>query len=112
MSFKEPWQILLSCFTVSSVAGLAQLLRSSKPLTFRAVFSALLYSGISGLIIGLLWFNWFHGSENTYFLIGISGLAGIGSVSVLDLLLQLLSGEIGLNVHVRRKEDQSDDPQS
>ena len=105
MPFKESWQVLLSCFTVSSIAGLAQLLRSNKPLTVRAVISAFLYSGMSGLIIGLLWFNYFNGSDNIYFLVGISGLAGIGSVSILELVAQIIAGNAGVQINFRKAEE-------
>lgn len=110
--WKEPWHILASCFTVSSIAGLAQLLRSDRPLTWRNIVSAVLYSGISGLIIGLLWFNYFSGSDNVYFLVGISGLAGIGSVSILDLIMQLIAGNIGLQINVKKPELKGDDDDS
>lgn len=113
MSIKEPWWVFLSCFGMSSIAGLAQLLRSGQKLTVRTTASALLYSGMAGLIIGMLWFNYFDGTGNLYFLIGISGLAGIGSASVIDFLTQLIAGQVGLNIRVsggkgRKKGSPSD----
>jgi hypothetical protein len=106
MQIKDPWWLFLSCFGISSFAGLAQLLRSGQPLTFRSVASALLYSGMSGLIVGLLWYNYFSGSDNLYFLLGISGLAGIGSASVIDFLTQLIAGQVGVNIRVSKGDEE------
>jgi hypothetical protein len=81
----------LACFALASFAGLAQLLRSGRPLGWRSVSSAILYSGIMGLLIGLFWWSQCGGDANPYFTIAVSGLAGIGGTSVLDFFLQILS---------------------
>ena len=87
----SPLQVLMSCFGLASFAGLASLLRSGRQLTLRAIAAAMLYSGLSGLIIGLVWFRYYAGDDpNFYFLIGISGLAGMGGASFLDFLVQAL----------------------
>lgn len=99
----SPWQVLLSCFSLASFGGLAQLLRSGYRLRWRNVIAALLYSGLCGLIIGLLWFHHFGGSrhDNHYFLIGVSGLAGVGGVSFLDFVAQIMSKQ-GFSINIRR----------
>lgn len=104
MSFQEPWEVFAACFGVSSVSGLAALLRSGQPLTVRSVISAFLYSGMSGLVIGLLWYNVFSTRTNVFFLIGVSGLAGIGSVSIIDFITQLITGNFGINISFNRLE--------
>ena len=104
----SPVQVLLSAFALSSFGGLAALLRSHRPLSWRLVFAATLYSGLLGLIIALVWYNQFEGAENMYFLLGISGLAGIGGTTVLDFVLQLLKGG-GLNITIGpKKPDEAD----
>lgn len=104
------WQsiyVLLSAFAISSLGGLAALLRSHKPLNLRTVLSALLYSGMMGLIIALMWYNVFAGRENLYFLLGVSGLAGIGGVTVVDFIVQVFKRG-GLNVRIEPKDGEDD----
>lgn len=96
----SPQDVLLACFTLSSVAGLASLLRSGRRLTWRMLIATWLYSGVFGLVIGLVWYNWFDGqTQNHFFLIGVSGLAGLGGMSVLDFVVQVV-GRGGLKVTI------------
>lgn len=83
-----PLTMFISAIAISSFGGLASFLRSRRKLEFRAVFAAALYSGLMGLIIALCWYNWFDGQGNLYFLLGISGLAGIGGTTFLDFIVQ------------------------
>lgn len=69
---------------LSSFAGLAELLRSGRPLTTRAVISAMLNSGLIGLAIGLTWYHKYLGEGNIYFLIGVCVLAGLGGATFVD----------------------------
>lgn len=101
-----PLQVFLLCFGISSLAGIAALLRSNKQLTARTIASASLYSGLFGLVIGLIWYNYFA-PTNLFFLIGVSGLAGLGGVSLLDVLLQLIAS--GLKIRISVEADDEDD---
>ena len=85
-----PLQVLAASFAISSLGGLAALLRSDRDLCWRNAASAILYSGIVGLIIALLWYNVFDGKGNMYFLLGVSGLAGIGGTNLVDFLIQVV----------------------
>lgn len=89
MHYNDALGVLASCFAVASLSGLAVLLRSDRVLTARTLLSAVLYNGLAGLIIGLLWFNYFGGT-NPYFVVGVSGLAGMGTVSLVDVSLHVL----------------------
>ncbi len=93
------FQVFLSATAISSIGGLAALLRSDHSLTFRNVASATLYSGLMGLIIALFWYNSFDGEGNTFFLLGVSGLAGIGGTTVLDFVLQAIK-KGGINITI------------
>lgn len=103
----EPQDVLFACFTLSSVAGLATLLRSGRALTWRLLIASWLYSGICGLVIGLIWYNWFDGErQNHFFLIGVSGLAGLGGMSVLDFIVQVISrGGLKVTISPADKDD-------
>ena len=83
-----PFGVFASSGGIASLAGLAALLRSGKPLTTRAVVSAVLNSGIMGFVIAALWYSYFQG--NTYFLIGLSALAGLGGTTLVDFCIQIL----------------------
>jgi hypothetical protein len=92
-------KIFITAFSISSLGGLAALLRSHKEISWRSGISAFLYSGIMGLIIALLWYNVFDGQGNVYFLLGVSGLAGIGGTTVLDFLIQVIKkGGLTINI--------------
>ena len=89
MDDRDPTSVLGLAFSLSSVAGLAALLRSNQQLTTRAVFSAFLNSGLTGGVIGAIWWNWYGGSGHPWFMLGVSTLAGLGGPVFLDFILQL-----------------------
>lgn len=96
----DPVSVLTAAFAISSLGGLAALLRTRQPLTLRTVLSAVLYSGLMGLIIALLWYTYFDGQGNIYFLLGVSGLAGIGGTTVLDFVVQVIK-KGGVNITIQ-----------
>lgn len=100
----DPLHVLTSCFTISSLGGLAALLRSDKPLTKRALAAAILYSGVVGLIAGLLLYTQFAPGGNLFILIGSAGLTGVGGVTLVDFLLQVLA-KGGISIQIKPKED-------
>jgi hypothetical protein len=91
-----PIQVFLSCFTVASLGGFFSHLRSKKPLSLRNTIALTFYSGLVGLVIGLLWYNYFA-PGNLYFLIGVSGLAGLGGTTLLDVVVNVIS-KGGVNI--------------
>jgi hypothetical protein len=103
----NPLEVFIYCFSIASLAGIAALLRSNKVLTARIIVSAALYSGLFGLVIGLIWYNYFA-PTNIFFLIGVSGLAGLGGVSLLDVILQLITSGVNVRIHLEPDEDDKD----
>lgn len=101
-----PLQVFLSALGISSLGGLAALLRSKKQLTPRAVAAAVVYSGALGMIIALLWYNKFR-DGNLYFMLGVSGLAGIGGMTALDFIVTALK-KGGVNIIIQRRGDEDD----
>lgn len=105
-----PWQVLASAFTISSVAGLAALLRSKQPLTWRAVIAAALYSGCMGFIIAALWMKEYGLAGDPYFILGVAALAGIGGVSVVDLVvIAIRKSGIKLVLGRKAEDDKEED---
>jgi CHASE2 domain-containing sensor protein len=100
----DAWKVILAAFGISSVGGLAALLRSNKPLTARTVAAAFLYSGMMGATIGLLWYNYFDGQGNIPFLLGISAMAGIGGTTLADFVIQFMRRG-GLDISIRHKKE-------
>lgn len=98
----EAGKVILAAFGISSVGGLAALLRSKRPLTWRTIAAAFLYSGMMGTTIALLWYNYFDGKGNTTFLLGISALAGIGGTTVADFIIQFMKRG-GFDISIRPK---------
>jgi len=104
----DPLKVFAAAFAISSVGGLAALLRSKHSLSLRSICSAMLYSGITGLVIALLWYSYFDGNQNLYFLLGVSGLAGIGGTTVLDFCVQVLKNR-GIHIIVNPRDEATDD---
>ncbi len=104
------WTTCVSTLSIASFAGLAALLRSKKVLTPRNVFSAMMNSGIVGMVVGLTWYQMFDGQEHVLFMICVSALAGLGGTSLLDFLLTVIQGH-GVNITIRLPEKSDDDPE-
>jgi hypothetical protein len=85
----DPIRVLACCFAVASLSGLSVLLRSNQPLSLRTILACVLYNGLAGLTIGLLWFNYFEG-KNPFFVIGVSSLAGMGLINLADVAVAAL----------------------
>ena len=90
----DPMKTFATATGLGSVAGLAYLLRSGKPLTRVSVLSAIINSGMTSLVIALMWWKYYSGDGNEYFLVGVSTLAGLGGASVTDFLVQALKRQI------------------
>lgn len=89
-----PLELILSCFAVSSLGGLAQYLRR-KPDTAKIPLSmligTLLHSGMIGVAICFCWLNYFDGKESPWFALLVSSLAGLGGATLLEFVAQALS---------------------
>lgn len=107
----SPVELLLSCFGVSSLAGIAQIIRRGEPVELRKIVGAGLYSGIIGLIVAMLLHSHL-GDTNYILLIGVSGLAGLGGSNVLDFLLNAWAGGgISITIAPKREADENDQHQ-
>lgn len=83
-----PWITSFMVFFGSSFAGLATALRDGSGITRRHVATAMLNSGLLGLIIFMIGYSRFK--DDVFFLVGLSLLAGIGSASLMTFAVQLL----------------------
>lgn len=100
--------VYLAAFGIASLGGLAALLRGKQELTVRNVLATILYSGVIGLIVALMWYNYFEGSDNIPFLLAVSALAGIGGATVIDLIKVFLQGKLSVRITSIPDEDASD----
>jgi hypothetical protein len=89
MNDLDPYKLFSYIFGVSSVSGLAALLRSGQALTFRAVLSAFLNSGLFGVGIAMVWTH-LYGMQYPWFMVGVSLLAGLGGISLMDFAYTVL----------------------
>jgi len=103
-----PVETFLLCFAISALGGFAALLKSRRPLTGRNIATAVLYSGSVGLVIGLIWFNYFNTVNNVFMLIGSSGLAGLSGTTAADIAVRVL-GQGGLTFLTPKKKDQDNE---
>ena len=87
---KSVWLDYLLSFVFSSVGRLARdwyfASRDGKPLPRRKLWSAALYSGVTGLAIAILLMGWKSELQGSPLIIAISLLAGIGAVDLADVV--------------------------
>lgn len=79
---------------LSSLAGLAARLRVGISVEWRDIARALLVSGVVGLIVAFLLYDYFVPKVSVYLWVGVSMLAGAGGHGILDLLLNLLTRKL------------------
>jgi len=106
MAQLDPLHTFIAAFVIASLGGLAGLLHGNQELRLRNVTAAMLSSGLAGLILALLWYNWFHGAGNIYFLLGLAGLAGIGGMTAVDFIIKIFKGErvLGIDISFKKKK--------
>lgn len=85
----DPVRLIGYTFAVSSLAGLAALLRSGQEITPRQLAAATLSAGLLGSGIMLVWWDWM-GGRFPWFMMGVSLLAGLGGVNMLEFAIQLI----------------------
>lgn len=85
-------------FLTSSLAGLAELLRSDRAITARAVAAATLHAGLWGIaIVGITYHRW---TDSIWTLIGFCILSGIGGATVTDFVVSAIKRGLGINVRI------------
>lgn len=107
MNEGEPLKVFSYIFGMSSIAGLAALMRSGKDLTLRAITTASLNSGVMGVSIAMIWVH-LYGIDHIWFVSGISLLAGLGGTSLMDFAYQSAVGV--LQVYAARLGEQAPMP--
>lgn len=85
---QDPLRLFGLSFGISSVAGLAALLRSRQKLTTRYILSACLNSGCFGAGVAMIWYEWYGGAQYPWFMLGVSLLAGLGGTSLMDFVFE------------------------
>ena len=79
---------------LSSLAGLAARLRVGIAVSVIDVVRAIFVSGVVGLIVAFLLYDYFVPRGSVYLWVGVSMLAGAGGHGILDLLLNLLTRKL------------------
>ncbi|MES1977306.1 MAG: hypothetical protein V4451_04675 [Pseudomonadota bacterium] len=91
------WVIFLIFAGVgASAMGLGVYLRSGGVLTVRAVVGVALHSLLWGIVVFLVGYSTLK--YDIPMLLGLSILSGIGTASVLDVVLMLVKARFGINV--------------
>ena len=97
----DPLWLFILAFMIAALAGVATVLRTVERITFRVILTAILNSGALGLCIALILFTWCK--DNTWFLLGLCLLAGLGGMTALGFVLMVVRTFLGhghLNIHV------------
>lgn len=82
----------------ASALGLSVLLRSGGALTVRAVVAAVLHSAIWGVVIFLVGYDALQ--DKLPMLLGFSISSGLGTASMVDLLLMVIKNKLGITVTI------------
>lgn len=82
----------------ASMLGLSMLLRSGHELTHRAVVGALLHSAVWGVVVFLLTYSTLK--ADLPMLLGLSMMSGLGSASLVDLVLMGVKQRFGISVTI------------
>lgn len=90
MQERDPYTLFTMSYLLSSFAGLAALLRSGIPLSWRLVISAFLNSGLFGVAVAMIWTELYGEIKYPWFMLGVSILAGLGGTSLVDFAFQLI----------------------
>jgi hypothetical protein len=53
----------------------------------------------------LAWYEYYDGKDNIAFLLAISGLAGIGGATALDLIRLFFAGKLHITLNAQSEED-------
>lgn len=94
MDDHDPYKLFTASYLLSSFAGLAALLRSGAPLSWRLGVSAFLNSGLFGVAVAMLWCELYGDVKYPWFVLSISILAGLGGTSLLDFVFQVIRESI------------------
>jgi len=100
MHDRDPYTLFTASYLLSSFAGLAALLRSGIPLSWRLVTSAFLNSGLLGVAVAMIWTELYGDVKYPWFMLGVSILAGLGGTSLVDFVFQLIRE--GLRAYAER----------
>lgn len=110
----DPVTLAIAATVVGALAGVGALLRSTKELTARALLSAAINSGALGGGLAMLLFSYFK--DNTWFLLGLCLLAGLGGMTLVGFILTLFrQGGVNVDVKINKKhrdEEDSDDTEA
>lgn len=91
------WVLFLIFAAVgASAMGLSVYLRSGNVLTVRAVSAVLLHSSVWAVVVFLMGYSTLK--SDMPMLLGLSILSGIGTASVLDVVLVFVKMKFGINV--------------
>ena len=94
----SPLLVFVLAFALSACAGLAALLKFGKQPTGYGILSAMLYSGMSGLGVAMVWYTTVDGNKGVYVMLG--GCIGVGltGAKVSDVLLNVFAGKIKVSL--------------
>jgi len=82
------WRMLWLVFPLSSLAGIAAVLKSGEAVVVRDCVGAALWSGICGLATAMILFHNL-GAGNLFLIYGVSISSGLGGASAIDFANEL-----------------------
>lgn len=90
-----PQTVFLCTYVAAALSGVAELLRSTRPITPRTVLAAILFYGAAGSALGMVGYEYLGGKERPWKVIACGILVGVRVIHLADittLLRRLLNG--------------------
>lgn len=106
----DPHVVFPLTFCISSFAGMAAHLRAGKEFKTLPVITALLNSGFFGLGICFLWFKYYQGKGDLWFLFGVCTFAGLGGATLIDFTVEVIKQMILRNANSNNPDKKGPNP--
>lgn len=106
----SPLMVFISAFGLAASAGLAAMLKFSRHVTLVGVLSSMLYSGLSGLMIALFWYNRFRSDDNIYALLAGCIAAGLTGAKISDVVMRFVANKFNVNITLVAEDKPDEKP--
>ena len=101
----SPLVVFVSAFGLAASAGLAALLQFGKSVTWGSALSSMLYSGMSGLMLTMFWYDKMKNEDNIILLLSGCIAVGLTGAKASDMVLNFFAGKLNLTVKTDDKDE-------
>lgn len=104
MQLWTPDQLFLYTYIISAVCGIAELFRSTRPITCRSITAAILVNGAAGCGIGMMVYEYFDGSGHPWRVLVAGMMIGLRAVKFEDITT-IVGRILGIDMPSKKDKD-------